>query len=121
MDRTVAVVGQKELVAPFQAVGVDVFVVELGGDVRSQVEALVNQGYPLIFFTDNFTRELQPLIERFRLRSLPCLVPLPFISPLAGEERLRDATRRACGVDILGAAPGVEPTVSQKSAMKEER
>lgn len=121
MDKTVAVVGQKELVQPFQAVGVDVFVTEPGGDVQTQVEGLVNQGYQLIFFTDDLSEKLQPLIERFRTSAFPCLVALPFTSPFAGEKRLRDAVRRACGVDILGSAAGEESPNPQNSAIKEKK
>ncbi len=103
MANLVAVIGSEEVVVPFRALGVDVFPLTNIGGARAKVEALVSQGYQLIFFTDELARELQPLIERFRATARPCLVALPFTAAESGADRVRDAVRRACGVDILSA------------------
>ncbi len=99
----VAVVGQAEVVMPLRAAGLDVFPVEPAGDVQQLVEKLISQGYQLIYFTDDLSGALEPLIARYRSVTLPCLVALPFTSRADGEDRLRAAVRRAAGADILGA------------------
>ncbi|MEO0068312.1 MAG: V-type ATP synthase subunit F [candidate division WOR-3 bacterium] len=98
----IAIVGQAEVILPLRAAGLDVFPVEPAGDARQMVERLISQGYQLIYFTDDLSAALQPLVERYRSFALPCLVALPFTGE-AGEDRLRAAVRRAAGADILGA------------------
>lgn len=102
----VAVVGPGAVVTPFRAVGLEVFPVEAGADPTAVVQNLINTGYQLIFFTDDLTERLQPLIEKFHNTALPCLVALPFTGTDAGEARLRAAVRRACGADVLGVRMG---------------
>jgi vacuolar-type H+-ATPase subunit F/Vma7 len=99
----VAVVGDASVVLPLRAAGLDVFTVEPGGDARQLVEKLLSQGYQLIYYTDDLTGQLGPLIARLRTVALPCLVALPFTGEKGAEDRLRDAVRRAAGADVLGA------------------
>ncbi len=101
----VAVVGKGDVVVPFRAAGLAVFGLEAGEDPVVQVEELIEQGYQLIFFTDDLAGALQPLIERYQSQALPCLVALPFTGTGAAEKRLRDAVRRACGADLLTEKP----------------
>ncbi len=102
----VAVVGPGAVVTPFRGVGLDVFPVEPGTDPVELVQSLINTGYQLVFFTDDLTESLQPLIEKFHNAALPCLVALPFTGSDAGERRLRAAVRRACGADVLDVKSG---------------
>lgn len=99
----IAIVGQAEVILPLRAAGLDVFPVEPAGDARQLVEKLISQGYKLIYFTDDLSDMLQPLVERYRTVALPCLVALHFTGQGGGEDRLRAAVRRAAGADILGA------------------
>ncbi len=102
----VAVVGPAEVVIPFRASGLEVFPVEASTDPLALVEKLLREGYQLIFFTDDIAERLQPVLERHRFSALPCLVALPLTGSTAGEDKLRAAVRRACGVDVLSTKPG---------------
>ncbi|MGQ9708564.1 MAG: V-type ATP synthase subunit F [bacterium] len=99
----VAVVGQGDVVLPLRAAGLDVFTLKPGGDARQLVEKLINQGYQLIYFTDDLAEQLKPLIARLRTVALPSLVALPFTGQTGAEDQLRDAVRRAVGADILSS------------------
>ncbi len=102
----VAVVGPAEVVIPFRATGLEVFPVESRTDPMALLEKLIQDGYQLIFFTDDMTERIRPLLERYRFAALPCLVALPLTGSGAGEEQLRAAVCKAYGADVLGTKPG---------------
>ncbi|MGC9111555.1 MAG: V-type ATP synthase subunit F [candidate division WOR-3 bacterium] len=101
----VAVIGREEVILPLRGAGLDVFPVVEGTDVRQQTEAVIRSGYQVIFYTDDLSPELQPLLERYSRETLPCLVALPFTGRKVEFDPLREAVRRAAGADLLGSKP----------------
>ncbi len=103
----VVVAGPSELVAPFRAAGLDTCPTEPGPGCSAQVEALVQRGYRIVFFTADLTPHLGSLLERYSRSAIPCLVPLPLDDAGTGAARLRALVRRAVGADVL-KMPGKE-------------
>jgi V/A-type H+-transporting ATPase subunit F len=97
----VAVIGREEVILPLRGAGLDVFPVAEGADVRQMTEEVIRRGYQVIFYTDDFSSELQPVLERYSRETLPCLVALPFTSRKGEFDPLRAAVQRAVGVDLL--------------------
>jgi len=98
----VAVIGRTEVVLPMQAAGVDVFSVADAGEVLKVAEDVIRQGYQVIFYTDDFSKELEVLVKRYSRKALPCLVALPWTGEKGEFDPLREAVRRAVGADVLG-------------------
>lgn len=97
-----AVIGRAEVVLPLRGAGLDVFPVVEGVDALKKMEEVIQKGYQVIFYTDDFSCELQPLLERYSQETLPCLVALPFTGSKSEFDLLREAVRRGVGADLLG-------------------
>lgn len=103
MPAGVAIVGSRNVIMPFLATGARVVFIEKREDTLERVQDLIKEGQSIIFFTDDLTDYLQPVLEENRQKSLPCLVPIPAgrgeVSK--GTIRIRQIIKRAVGVDIL--------------------
>lgn len=97
----IAVIGGREVVIPFKALGLDAFPVETGPNVRSRVETLLHDGYQVIFFTEELFPELEPVVDEHRSKPTPCLVALPSAGLQHGIFRLKRVVKRAVGADVL--------------------
>jgi len=101
-----AVVGDPQTVIAFQAAGLAVRPVGPGEDAAAAVTELIAEGYRVIFFTEELTGALAPVLERYRREAVPCLVALPVSAgPQTGKgaamSRLQDVVRRAVGTDLF--------------------
>ncbi|HEC78156.1 MAG TPA: hypothetical protein ENI34_03315 [candidate division WOR-3 bacterium] len=99
---TLAIIGKKETIMPFLATGAKVVYVEKGKSVEV-VEELINQGFKIIFFTEEFIEELNSVLMRYRNQTIPCLIPIPTgrgKTKLA-IERIRGVIKKAVGADVF--------------------
>jgi vacuolar-type H+-ATPase subunit F/Vma7 len=113
---TIAVVGRAEIVAPFRAAGLAAVAIEPGPGAAGAVQALVDRGCQVVFFTEDLHHDLAPVIERYHRSPTPSLVALPVGSQRLGMARLREIVRRAVGADVLAAgrtAPGKEQRLAE--------
>jgi vacuolar-type H+-ATPase subunit F/Vma7 len=110
----VGVVGRPEVIAPFRAAGFAVFPVEPGPDASAKVEALLDAGLAVLFYTEDLSQHLTGLLERYCRSATPGLVMLPMGAEQRGFERLREIVRRAVGADVFGRAHA--PRGEMKSA-----
>ena len=108
----VGVVGRPEIIAPFRAAGFAVFPIEPGPDASSAVEALLDAGIAVLFYTEDLSPYLTGLLSRYSRSATPGLVMLPMGAEQRGFERLREIVRRAVGADVFGRthAPRGETT-----------
>jgi len=100
--RALAIIGQRETIMPFLATGATVVYVKKGECV-SVVEDLVDRGYKIIFFTEEFIEELNDLLMEYRNQTIPCLIPIPTgrgKTKLA-IERIRGVIKKAVGADVF--------------------
>jgi vacuolar-type H+-ATPase subunit F/Vma7 len=100
--RTMAIIGRKETIMPFLATGAQVMYVNRGECV-SVVEKLIDDGCKIIFFTEEFIDELHDLLNAYRNKTIPCLIPIPTgrgKTQLA-IERIRGVIKKAVGADVF--------------------
>jgi len=102
----IAVVGSREKTVAFKAAGLAVFPIEENGDALERVEALVEEGYRVVFFTEELFEALQPALDRYRRAAVPCLVALPMGERGRSVDRLKEVVRKAVGADVFGPGPG---------------
>ncbi|MFO7650031.1 MAG: V-type ATP synthase subunit F [bacterium] len=98
---TIAVAGRPEVVAPFRAAGLSALAVEPGPAAAAAVQALIDRGCRVVFFTEDLFPYLAPIIERYQRSAVPSLVSLPVGTQRLGVERLKDIVRRAVGADVF--------------------
>lgn len=96
-----AVVGEGDGILVFKAAGVDAYPAE---DEKSAKEILrsIAKDYAVIFITEQLSEKLEDFLKRFDESVYPAILTLP--SEEGGGyamERIRRASERALGVDIL--------------------
>ena len=104
MDRNnkMAIIGQKDIILPFKAVVVETFPVT---QYFEAVETLkkVARSYSIILITEDFAKKIEDVIDRYRTKPYPIILPIPSAqgSTGYGMKNISSNVERAIGVNIL--------------------
>ena len=103
MYKKIGVVGDKDSVLAFKALGIDVFPVVEADEARKTVDRLAMQEYAVIFVTEHVAKEIEETIERYNRAVLPAVILIPSNqgSLNIGMQRISDNVEKAVGVNIL--------------------
>ena len=101
-DGSIAVLGDKDSVLAFKAIGLDVFPVENEQQARDKLHALARKD-SVIFVTEQVAQQASPLIERYKSRPYPVVVPIPSAEGNMGlgMQGIKSNVEKAIGADIL--------------------
>ena len=101
-DGSIAVLGDKDSVLAFKAIGLDVFPVENEQQARDKLHALARK-YSVIFVTEQVAQQASQLIERYKSRPYPVVVPIPSAEGNMGlgMHGIKSNVEKAIGADIL--------------------
>ena len=110
MGNKIAVVGEKESVLGFKAVGFAVFETAAPQEAEETVRRLAKEGYAVIFVTEEEAEGAKEMIARFAAEPLPAIIPIPGASGANGfgMRAVRANVEKAGGVDILLEQKGEE-------------
>ncbi len=100
----IGVIGDKDSVLGFMAVGFSVTVVSDTAEARNVLNAMAKtEEYAAIFITEQLASELNSEIEKYRDRSLPAIIAIPSKegSKGYGIQSIRKSVENAIGADIL--------------------
>lgn len=99
----IGVVGDKDSVLAFKAIGVDVFPVIEQEEARKTIDRLAANNYAVIFVTEQVAQDLDETIERYNRAILPAIILVPSNqgSLNIGLQRIKDNVEKAVGVNIL--------------------
>ena len=99
----IAVLGDRESIKGFAAVGLDIFPCDKDEDAVALFKNLVQSGYGVIYVTEHLTAPLAREIEKTDRLLTPSVVPIPgaFGNNNSGTARLKAAVERAVGSDIV--------------------
>ena len=100
----VAVIGDPDSIIGFRALGMTVLEAtspEIAGD---HLRRTVDEGFAIVYITEPCFAAQQDYIRTLRSRRLPAIIPIPSVSGGTGlgMSQVRDAVRKAVGMDILG-------------------
>ena len=100
----IAVFGERDSVLGFSALGLDVYPVDMGDDVREMFRSVVRKNeYAIIYVAESFHEELQNDIDRFKDSVTPAIILIPGAGGNLGigSKAIDDAVERAIGANII--------------------
>ena len=100
----VAVIGDTDSIIGFRALGLTVLEAGAPEAAGDHLRRTVEEGFAIVFITEPYFAYHQEYIRSLRSRKLPAIIPIPSISGGTGlgMTQIRDAVRKAVGMDILG-------------------
>ena len=99
----IGVIGDRDSVLLFKAVGLDVFFEDEGDSTNRTLHRLAREGYVTVFVTEKLFAACAETIEEFKGQAYPAIIPIPDQagSRGVGEKMLRQNVEKAVGMDIL--------------------
>ncbi|NLB23236.1 MAG: V-type ATP synthase subunit F [Clostridium sp.] len=99
----VAVVGDKDSILAFKALGVDVYPVIQPEEARKIIDQLARDKYGIIFITEQAAQAIPETIDRYNRIMTPAVILIPSNQGTLniGMQRIRDNVEKAVGSNIL--------------------
>jgi V/A-type H+-transporting ATPase subunit F len=99
----VAVIGDKDSVLCFKALGVDVYTAVDGEDAKNIIKKLANDNTGVIFITEAFAQEIPETIDKYRDQMTPAIILIPSNkgSLNIGMADINKSVEKAVGANIL--------------------
>lgn len=99
----IAVLGDKDSVLGFKALGLDVFPTENVDEARSKLHALARGGYAVVYLTEQYAALMEADVARYKDDLTPAIILIPGKdgSLGIGMANVKSAVERAVGADIL--------------------
>ncbi len=99
----IGVVGDKDSILAFKALGVDVFPVITGEEARKIVDTLANEDYGIIFITEQTASLIGETVERYNRELLPAVILIPNNqgSLGIGLDKINEYVEKAIGSNIF--------------------
>lgn len=100
----IAVVGDKESIYGFAALGLDLYHTEPAADNAAMFKKLCqSQSYSIIYVTEAAAAELEKEIEKYRSAPSPAIILIPGVSGNTGEglSAVKRSVEKAVGSDIF--------------------
>ena len=98
----IAVLGDRDSVLGFKALGLDTYFVESAEEARHTLHRLARETYAIIYITEQLAQQLTAEIARYKDAPLPAVILIPGKTGSLGiaGAALHDAVERAVGADI---------------------
>ena len=103
MFKKIGVVGDKDSVLAFKALGIDVYPVVEYDEARKTVDRLAKDNYAVIFVTEQVAQGIEETIERYNKEVLPAVILIPSNQGTLniGMQKISNNVEKAVGVNIL--------------------
>lgn len=99
----IGVIGDKDSILGFKAVGMSVFPTNSAQEAEDVLEKLVGEKYAVIYIVEQTARDIAKSIEKYKDCKIPAIIPIPGNqgSLGIGMESVKKSVERAVGADIL--------------------
>ena len=99
----IAVMGDRDSVLGFRALGLDVYPCEDPNEARKTLHRLARNDYAVIYITEQLSALVSGAIDRYKDEVTPAIILIPGKNGSLGmgERALQSAVERAVGADIL--------------------
>lgn len=101
-NNRIAVIGDKDSVLAFKALGVDVFDAKTVFDAEERLKKLARE-YSVIFITEDIAETIPEILARYKARPYPAVIPIPGAQGTTGFglKGISKDVEKAIGSDIL--------------------
>lgn len=98
-----AVIGDKDSVLCFKALGVDVYTAVDGNSAKEIIKKLADEKTGVIFITEDFAKEIPETIDKYRDKMTPSIILIPSNkgSLGIGMADINKSVEKAVGANIL--------------------
>lgn len=98
----IAVVGDKESIFGFSAIGMDIYPAYEEDDVKRIIPKLIDDDYAIIYITENVSIKAEKFLEKLQKNKIPAIVTIPSNTGNLnyGEKRIKDMVQKAVGIEI---------------------
>lgn len=98
----IAVLGDRDSVLGFKALGLDTFFAENTEEARHTLHRLARETYAIIYITEQLAADLSADIDKYKTSVTPAVILIPGKSGSLGlgAQALQSAVERAVGADI---------------------
>jgi V/A-type H+/Na+-transporting ATPase subunit F len=99
----IAVLGDRDSIYGFAALGLDTYPVSDGEDAAKKLKSLAEGQYAVIYITEALQAKLEIEIDHYRTEKLPAIIPIPGVSGNTGRGMLsvKKSVEQAVGSDII--------------------
>lgn len=99
----IGVIGEKDAVLGFKALGFSVFPVENKEQAEKTLSELAKDKYAVIYITEQTAADIMGEINQYRESRFPAVIPIPGIqgSEGIGMQGVKKCVEKAVGADIL--------------------
>ena len=99
----VAVIGDRDSIYGFAALGLDTFPVSDPAAASRKLRELCEGDYAVVYITEALAEVLGADLERYRLSRLPAIIPIPGVSGNTGMgiASVKKSVEQAVGSDII--------------------
>ncbi len=99
----IAVIGDRDSVLGFQALGLEACPVETVEEARQAIHRMAKENYAILYLTEQLAARLQPELARYQDALTPAIILIPGKegSLGIGMANVKTAVERAVGADIL--------------------
>ena len=98
----IAVLGDRDSVMGFKALGLDTFFAEEADEARHTLHRIAKEDYAIIYITEQLAEQLPADIARYKTEVTPAVILIPGKTGSLGlgAQALQTAIERAVGADI---------------------
>ena len=99
----IAVMGDKDSIYGFAALGMTIFPTEDGQDAAKILNQLAGNDFGIVYITEKLAAEISEEIEKYRFKSKPAIILIPGITGNtgAGMADVNKSVEKAVGSNIL--------------------
>ncbi len=99
----IGVIGDKDSVLGFKAIGFSVFEVSDPMEAEKTLHSLAKQKYAVIYVTEQVAKDIIPAIDTYKDCLFPAIIPIPGTQGTLGigMQGIKKSVERAVGADIL--------------------
>ena len=116
----IAVLGDKDSVLGFKALGLDVFPAESAEEAKRTLHALAKENYAVVYLTEGYAAHMEAELERYKDALTPAIILIPGKdgSLGIGMANVKRAVERAVGADSIHWAKVSSPKPSLHEPIK---
>lgn len=98
----IAVVGDRESILGFSAIGIDIYPAYEEDDIKQIIPKLIEDNYAIIYITENVSIKAERYLEKLQKNEIPAIITIPSNSGSInyGEQKIKNMVQKAVGIEI---------------------